>query len=124
MMHENIVIRMQWASLFYRRVFSTQNLSVDGGYDIKIILEGGEQLFLEYLSPGWVEFTLFLLSLPIPGEGVEGQTFRLRLARRTLQRAFKKTSPPDFLSGIHLNKNDHFHPNFIIHRFIPINLVK
>ena len=98
MMHENILIRMQWASLFYRRVFSTQNMSVDGGYDIRIILEGGEQFFLEYLSPGWVEFTLFLLSFPIPGEGVEGQTFRLRLARRTLQRAFKRTSPPDFLS--------------------------
>ena len=71
----------------------------------------GEQLLLVYLSPGCVEFTPFLLSLPIPGNRVDGQTFRLRLARQTLQRAFKKTSPPDFLSWIHLNKNYHFHPN-------------
>ena len=65
MMHENIVIRMQWASLYYRRVFSTKNMSVDGGHVIKRVLQDGEQLLLEYLSPGWVEFTLFLLSLPI-----------------------------------------------------------
>ena len=32
------------------------------------------------------------------GERVEEQTFRIRLARRTLQRVFKKTSPPVFLS--------------------------
>ena len=97
-MHENIIIRMRSASLYYRRVFSTQNLSVDGGYDIRILLEGGEQLLLEYLLPGWVEFTPFLLNFPVPGESVECQTIRLRLARRTLQRVFKKTSPPDFLS--------------------------
>ena len=97
-MHENTTIQMLGASLYYRMVFSVQNMSVDGGYDIRIFLEGGEQVLLEYLSPGWVEFTLFLLGLPIPGERVEGQTFRLRLARRTLQRAFKKKSPQDFLS--------------------------
>ena len=98
MVHENILIRLRWASLYYRRAFSTQSLSVDGGYDVKMVLEDGEQFLLEYLSPGWVEFTLFLLSLPIPGDRVEGQTFRLRLARRTLHRVFKKTTPPDFLS--------------------------
>ena len=74
-----------------------QNMSVYGGHDIKIVLEEGEQLLLVYLLPGLVEFTLFLLSLPIPEERVDGQTFRLRLARRTLQEAFKKTSPLDFL---------------------------
>ena len=98
MVHENIVIRIQWASLYYRRDFSTQSMSADGGHDIKMVLEDGEQLSLEYLSPGWVEFILFLLNLPIPGEWVEGQTLRLQLARRTLQRVFKKASPPDFLS--------------------------
>ena len=51
MMHENIVTRMQWASFYYRRDFSTQNMSVDGGHDVKIVLEDGEQLLLEYLSP-------------------------------------------------------------------------
>ena len=74
------------------------NMSVYGGHDMKIVLEEGEQLLLEYLLPGCVEFTLLLLSLPIPDERVEGETFRLRLARRTLQRAFKKTSTLDFLS--------------------------
>ena len=74
MAHEIIVIRIQWA-------LSTQSMSMDGGHDIKMILEDGEQLLLEYLSPGWVEITLFLLNRPIPGEG---QTLRLRLARRTL----------------------------------------
>ena len=49
----------------------------NGGHDIKIVLEDNEQLLLEYLSPGWVEFTLFLLNLPFPGGRVEGQTLRL-----------------------------------------------
>ena len=98
MVQENIVIRIQWASLYFRRAFSTQSMSADGEHGIKMVLEDGEQLLLEYLLPGWVEFTLFLMNLPIPGERVEGQTLRLRLARRTLQRVFKKASPPKFLS--------------------------
>ena len=78
MVHGNIVIRTQWASLNYRRAFSTQSRSADGEHDIKMALEDGEKLLLEYLSPGWVEFTLFLLNLPIPGERVEDQRLRLQ----------------------------------------------
>ena len=95
---ENIDIRMLWPSTYYRRAFTTLSMSIDGGHDINIELENDEELLLEYLSPGWVEFTLFLLSLAVPGERVEGQVYRIRLARRELHRVFKKTSPPDFLS--------------------------
>ena len=73
-------------------------MTIGGGHDITLSMEGGEQLSLEYLSPGWVEFTLFLSSLTIPGERVEGQVYRIRLARRELRRVFEKTTPPGFLS--------------------------
>ena len=73
-------------------------MSIDGGHDITLTMEGGEQLLLEYLSPGWVEFTLFLLGLTVPGDRVQGQTYRIRLARRDLRNVFKLTTPPDFLS--------------------------
>ena len=118
-MHEIIIIRIQWVYLYYRRVVSTRNRSVDGGYDIRTILQGGEQLLLEYLSPGRVEFTLLLLSLPIPGKKVEGQTFRLQLARRTVNRAFKKTSPPDFY-----RKNITNSITFTFHCFVPTTYLK
>ena len=95
---ENTDIRLSWSSTYYRRLFSTLCMSIDSGHDIHLKLENDEQLSLESLSPGWVEFTLFLLSLSIPGERVEGQTYRMRLARRELQRVFKKTTAPDFLS--------------------------
>ena len=98
MIHDNIAIRVTWDSIFYRREFATRFMTIDGGHDVQLLMESGEQLLLEYLSPGWVEFTVFLLSLTIPGERVEGQVYRIRLARRGLDRVFKKTTPPDFLS--------------------------
>ena len=90
------------------------------GHDIKVVLEVGEHLLLEYLSPGLVEFTLFLPSLLIPRERFDGQTFRLQLARRTLQRSFKKTSPRD-ISSYKYNKYHQFHRYIIIRRFITTN---
>ena len=45
------------------------------GHDIKIVLEDSEQLLLEYLSPVWVKFTPFLLSLPISGKGSRVRRF-------------------------------------------------
>ena len=53
MMHENILIRMQGASLYYRRVISTQNMSVDGGYDIRILL-GRRGAALARISVAWL----------------------------------------------------------------------
>ena len=95
---ENIDIRLLWPFTYNRRAFTTLRMSIDGGHDIHLKLENDEQLLLEYVSPGWVEFTLFLLSLTNPGERVEGQAYRIRLAQRELRRVFKKTTPPDFLS--------------------------
>ena len=37
---------------YMKRVFSIQLMTVDGGHDNKLVMEGGEQLFLGYLSPG------------------------------------------------------------------------
>ena len=98
MIRENIAIRVAWNSIYYRREFALRFMTIGGGHDITLSMEGGEQLSLEYLSPGWVEFTLFLSSLTIPGERVEGQVYRIRLARRELRRVFEKTTPPGFLS--------------------------
>ena len=52
MMWENIAIQVTWNSISYRRVFSLQLMTVHGGHDNKLVTEGGEQLFLGYLSPG------------------------------------------------------------------------
>ena len=75
-------------------------MSVDGGYDIRILLEGGEQLFLEYLSPGWVEYTLFLLSLSIPGTGLNVRRFDFNWPDERFKEPSKRhrpsTSYPDF----------------------------
>ena len=98
MSRENIDIRLLWPSTNNRRAFTTLRMSIDGGHDVYLKLEKDEQLLLKYLSPGWVEFTLFLLSLTILGERVEGQAYRIPLARRELRRVFKRTTPPDFLS--------------------------
>ena len=71
---------------------------IDSEHDTRFVMERGEHLLLGYLLPGWLENTLFLLRFTIPVKRVEGQTYRIRLARRKLQRVFKKTTPPDFLS--------------------------
>ena len=95
---ENIDIRLLWPSTYYRRAFTTLRMSIDGGQAVHFKLENDEQLLLECSSPGWVEITLFLLSLTIPGERVEGQAYLIRLARRELRRVLKKTTSPDILS--------------------------
>ena len=115
MVHENIIIRMLGASLYYRRVFSAQNMSVD---DIRILLEGGAQLLLEYLSPGWVGFTLFLLSLPIPGVRVDWPDERLtepskKCPLRTFYPEFIRTNTIIFI----LN---HFYPNKFLFIFLDL----
>ena len=51
-----------------------------GGH-IKLVREGGEQPFLGYLSQGRLEFTLYFLRPTVPGEQVEEQSYRIRLAR-------------------------------------------
>ena len=82
---------------------------VDGGNDIRMLLKGGEQLLLEYLSHRWVEFTLFLLNLPVPGECVEGQTFRLR----TTYPEFIRTKTIIFILM-------QFHPNSFLYSLLEI----
>ena len=93
---ENIDIRLSLPSTYYLRAFTTLRMSIDSGHDIHPKLENDEQLLSEYSSPGWVEFTLFLLSLTIPGNKLECQAYRIRLARRELRRVIKQTTPPDF----------------------------
>ena len=119
MIRENIAIRVAWNSIYYRGEFALRFMTIGGGHDITLSMEGGEQLSLEYLSPGWVEFTLFLSSLTIPGERVKGTAGSTRTPTRVQE---------DDAPGLHLiiliNKNYHFHPHFINHRFIPINLLE
>ena len=49
MIRETIAIRVIWNSILFRRVFFVQSMTIDGGHDIKLLTEGGEQLLLEYL---------------------------------------------------------------------------
>ena len=77
------------------------------GYDVKMLLEDGQQFLLEYLSPGWVEFTFFLLSLPIPGDRVRRFDSDWPDERCT---EFLRKQPLQTFYCNAGHKNYHFHP--------------
>ena len=73
-------------------------MSVDGGYDIKILLEGREQLFLEYVA--WLgRIYPFSAESPYP-RGTESRVRRFDSdwPDERFKEPSKKRRPPDFLS--------------------------
>ena len=67
--------------------------------EVQLTVEGELcALCLDYLSPGWVEFVIFLRNLATSQIGLVGvQKLRLLIARQKLWGALREPTPPHFL---------------------------
>ena len=93
------LLSLYWESQYFRVVFEITRMEIAEHQEVQLTVEGELcALCLDYLSPGWVEFVIFLRNLATSQIGLVGvQKLRLLIARQKLWGALREPTPPHFL---------------------------
>ena len=93
------LLSLYWESQYFRVVFEITRIEIAEHHEVQLTAEGElGALCLDYLSPGWVEFVIFLRNLATSEIGLAGvQKLRLLIARQKLWGALREPTPPHFL---------------------------
>ena len=93
------LLNLYWESQYFRVVFEITRMEIAERHEVQLTVEGElGALCLDYLSPGWIEFVIFLRNLATSEIGLVGvQKLRLLIARQKLWGALREPTPPHFL---------------------------
>ena len=101
------LLSLYWESQYFRVVFEIARMEIAEHHEVQLTVEGElGALCLDYLSPGWVEFVIFLRNLATSEIGLVGvQKLRLLIARQKLWGCSAGANPSTFLTLIHPYKH-------------------
>ena len=93
------LLNLYWESQYFRVVFEITCMEIAERHEVQLTVEGElGALCLDYLSPGWVEFVIFLRNLATLEIGLVGvQKLRFLIARQKLWGVLREPTPPHFL---------------------------
>ena len=93
------ILNLDWESQYFRVVHSITRIEIGERHEVQLTVEGElGALCLDYLSPGWVEFIIFLKNLSASELGLVGaQKLRFLIARQKLWGALREPTPPPSL---------------------------
>ena len=93
------LLNLVWESQNFRTVFILTRMEIGAVHEVQLAVEGKEDaLCSTYLSPGWVEFVIFIRNLGVSEFGLQGtQKLRFLIARQKLWSALGERTPPLFL---------------------------
>ena len=92
------LLSLYWESQ-YLVVFEITRMEIAEHHEVQLTVEGElGALCLDYLSPGWVEFVIFLRNFATSEIGLVGvQQIRFLISRQKLWGALREPTPPHFL---------------------------
>ena len=94
------LLNLTWESQYFRNVFILTRMEIGAVHEVQLAVEGGGEdvLCLRHLSPGWVEFVIFIRNLGVSEFGLPGtQKLRFLIVRQKLWGALAERTPPFFL---------------------------
>ena len=92
------LLNLVWESQDFRREFTLTHMEIGAVHEVQLAVEGEEALCLTHLSPGWVEFVIFIRNLGVSEFGLPGsQKLRFLIVRQKLWGALGERTPPFFL---------------------------
>ena len=99
MAQDPVLLNLVWESQYFRTVLILTRMEIGAAHEVQLAVEGKEDLLcLTHLSPGWVEFVIFIRNLRVSEVGLQGtQKLRFLIARQKLWDALGEPTPPLFL---------------------------
>ena len=93
------LLNLTWESQYFHNVFILTRMEIGVVHEVQLAVEGEEDvLCLTHLSPGWVEFVIFIRNLGVSEFGLPGtQKLRFLIVRQKLWGALAERPPPFFL---------------------------